>query len=375
MRDSIPGDDGPRSSARARTRLWVLAASLLSGLLLAEVAVRATSIDVVPQPETRGLLFRVSLAPGLTFENRPGAVRTTVYRERARGPERVVEHRVNAQGFRGPLVEGSPPPGTYRIACVGDSHTFGAGVGEGESWPAVLRALGAAEPSWFGAGVRRVEVLNAGVNAYDTRREVTLLRNRVLPLEPDLVLLQFHANDTRPRNAVGWKPPFDDPLWRLSAPDRHDWIGVLREYSRAVDVVLDRVRSRSGARDESGLSMAGYGAEDEGWIRATEALLEARDLLRARGIAFGVVLFPSLHPSGPHLASHEAFERVREFCTRADIAVYDGEPTLLALARDEGGSVADLRVHPHDPHAGPRAHAAVARGVYGWLPSLLRAGP
>lgn len=360
---------------RRRLKLWTLVACPLLGLLLAEGIVRAIPVSVVPQPESRGLLFRVSRIPGLTFENRPGALRTTTYRDGAGGEPRVVEHRVNAQGFRGPVVEGPAPSGTFRIACVGDSHTFGAGVGEGEAWPAVLRSLAAADPAHFGEAVERVEVLNGGVNAYDTEREVLLLRHRILDLEPDLVLLQYHANDTSPRNALGWKPPFDDPLWQLAAPDRDDWVRTLRERSRLADVALDRIRSWRGARDESGLALKGYGEDEEGWTRVTRVLLDARDLLRERGIAFGVVLFPSLSSAGPHLASHAAFERVRGFCESSGIPVHDGEPDLLALARLEARSLAELRVHPHDPHAGPRAHAAFAAGVHGWLPSFLRSSP
>lgn len=62
----------------------------------------------------------------------------------------------SAARLRGPAFDPAPAPGVKRILSIGDSVTFGWGVGDDESWPAhlerVLRARG-----------HEVEVLNAGV--------------------------------------------------------------------------------------------------------------------------------------------------------------------------------------------------------------------
>lgn len=362
---------------RPSRKLLIALLSPFAGLFLAEGLVRVMEGEAIPQPVARGILFQVSKTPGLTFENRPGATRRIEYRASIRAEPRVVEHRVNQQGLRGPLVD-SEGTRDYRILCLGDSHTFGAGVGEGETWPDVLRDLSNEEARRVKADSGPIEVLNAGVNAYDTRREVILLRDALPSFEPDMVLLQYHVNDVHARNGIGFKPGFDDWLWKLSAPDREDWIGDLRRKSKLADLLLDRVRSARGARDESGVTMVGYSDGDEGWLAVSGALIEARDLLRERDVEFAVLLFPSLLQHGKDLSSHRAFHQVAEFCRANGIKVYDAEPELIEAARGQGRSIDELRVHPHDPHAGPQAHAAFATGVLRWMreshmgPSFLR---
>src|SRR4051812_26327091 len=54
---------------------------------------------------------------------------------------RIVERgaTVNAMGFRGAAFAEPKRPGGYRIAVVGDSFTFGVGVGDDETLPAHLQ--------------------------------------------------------------------------------------------------------------------------------------------------------------------------------------------------------------------------------------------
>lgn len=71
----------------------------------------------------------------------------------------LADVRVNRLGLRGPEPPVEPPE--LRIACLGDSVTFGHGVGDDEAYPALLgRALAAQR----GAG--SVEVRNYGVPGY-----------------------------------------------------------------------------------------------------------------------------------------------------------------------------------------------------------------
>ena len=339
-----------------RHRLWIACAAPFLGLLLAEIAVRVADVGPVPGPEREGLLFRVSADRELTWENRPGARRTIRYRDAVGGEPRVVELRVNQQGFRGPEVTDAPEPGVLRIACIGDSHTFGSGVGDDETWPAALeRSLLAEDPA------RRVEVLNCGVPAYDTRREVLLLRDRVLELEPQLVLLQYHVNDVRPRSRLGLKAPESDALLELTAPDRGGWLGALRSVSHLADTVCDRLYRARLVRQESGLSMAPYADDSPGWQRVREALVDARDLLARHDVDFAVVLYPYLLRDGEHLSSHDAFARVAEFCAEQGIAYYDAEPVFRGLDPEV------LRVHAHDFHANAEANRLFAEGVHTWL--------
>jgi lysophospholipase L1-like esterase len=294
--------------------------------------------------------------PVLLFENDPGTKSTLEYRERSGAPVRVVEAHVNADSFRGPVRAKEKPAGVTRIACIGDSHTFGYGVEDDRTWPAFLQ-----QELGRGSSEGGVEVLNCGVNGYDTMQEVLWLEKRVLAFEPDLVLLQYYINDTAARGLPADESLPRDRIFELTHPRRRGWIGELRRLSRFADLVLDNVHRRRALAVYSSMRQARYGEEQPGWLRVQEGLLRARDLLAARGIRFAVVLYPFLVRQEGRLTSHEAFEIVKAFCRRENIACLDTERAFLPH------ELAPLRVHTQDYHANAAAHRIFAAAVAEWL--------
>ena len=347
----------PRVSTPLRRRRWrwlVLLASPLIGLGLAEGVVRGFDLRPPPRPQATGSVFRDSDDPILRFENLPGGVKTVTYGAHRDDPARAVEHRVNAHGFRGPLFAVERTPDVARIACLGDSHTFGQGVAERATWPAHLaRLLAERDPP------ERVEVMNCGVDSYDTLQEVLWLERRVLAHAPDLVILQYYINDAAARGMDVETP--GDWLLGLSSPHRGDWIGSLRRRSWFVELVLDGIYRRRGLELYSDLRTELYTPESPGWLRVQEALCRARDLLAERGIAFGVALYPFLVERDGVLTSHAAFEIVAEFCASQGIACLDTEGAFL------GADLDALRVSPHDYHGNDAANAIFARAVGDWI--------
>jgi len=93
--------------------------------------------------------------------------------------------RVNSHGTRGPEFTAAKPPGTIRILSLGDSRTFGWGLSEEETYSVRLQALLQAA---VGA-VPRVEVINAGVNAWSYPQMLVYFRERGLAFAPDIVVL------------------------------------------------------------------------------------------------------------------------------------------------------------------------------------------
>ena len=93
--------------------------------------------------------------------------------------------RINAHRTRGAEFATAKPAGTLRIICIGDSRTFGWGLREAETYPVLLqRQL----QEQFGAG-RKIEVINAGVNAWTFPQMTVFLREHALAWQPDLVIL------------------------------------------------------------------------------------------------------------------------------------------------------------------------------------------
>ena len=106
-----------------------------------------------------------------------------------RTPEFEAEYRTNSQGLRDAATYSVPkPPGVTRMMVLGDSFTYGAANAYEEIWPVVLEAD-------LRTRGHAVEIVKAGVPAYDTAREVLLLEQAFDRFEPDLVALTFLPND------------------------------------------------------------------------------------------------------------------------------------------------------------------------------------
>ena len=104
--------------------------------------------------------------------------------------------RTTAQGFRVALDEktttfSAKPNDVFRVVTLGDSLTFGFGIDYENTWVSILAShLKANAPRGI-----RVEVINAGVISYDSALGKQLLEDRILALQPDLVLIGFGFND------------------------------------------------------------------------------------------------------------------------------------------------------------------------------------
>ena len=93
--------------------------------------------------------------------------------------------RINAHGTRGPDFASHKPPGTLRILSLGDSKTFGWGLTEKEAYSGRLEDL---LQQWAGPR-RKVEVINAGVNAWSYPQIKNYFRNEGVAYQPDAVIL------------------------------------------------------------------------------------------------------------------------------------------------------------------------------------------
>ena len=87
-----------------------------------------------------------------------------------------------------------------RVACVGDSITFGSGTSfpEFESYPAQLKRMMGEKWNVRNFGVSGCTLLNAGDNPYQKNAACT----NALKFKPDVVVILLGANDSKPQN---WK--------------------------------------------------------------------------------------------------------------------------------------------------------------------------
>jgi hypothetical protein len=111
----------------------------------------------------------------------------------------------NGEGFRGPDYAVHKPPGTLRIAVLGDSFAEAQHVAFEDTFCQVAqRDLASQMPFAIGGDghpqrmFTNVEVMNFGCDGYGTTQELEILRHWVWKYSPDVVVLAFfNGNDVR----------------------------------------------------------------------------------------------------------------------------------------------------------------------------------
>ena len=100
--------------------------------------------------------------------------------------------RTNSDGLRDQEHSLTKPPGTLRIAVLGDSYPEALSVSMEEAFWSVME--GKLRECVAFAG-KRIEVINFGVSGYGTAQELLTLREEVWKYSPDLVLLAVTTNN------------------------------------------------------------------------------------------------------------------------------------------------------------------------------------
>ena len=100
---------------------------------------------------------------------------------------------INNLGFRGDNFFKIKPDNTYRIFMVGGSTLFGTGATSDDTTiPGYLKDFLKYDKYPYD-----IEVINAGIQGADSHNELELIKNRLLDLSPDLVIVYDGWNDLR----------------------------------------------------------------------------------------------------------------------------------------------------------------------------------
>jgi hypothetical protein len=229
-----------------------------------------------------------------------------------------VENLCNHGRQRSPEISKNRPPGTIRIAVLGDSLTFGIGVREEDTFCRVLERMlnerrQSSEP--------RYEVINFGVHGYSTDAERNLLESDVVQFEPNIVLVSMCAND---------HVSIFEELKVQKELEPSKWADAHKKISTRV------------------LAEQGY----SGVIRELKAMAE---FCRDRGLEFVVAAFDSHAQDGPKSLQHEVIPAmesigVASFSSQEDFRAANvlGPPGF---------------VHPADSHPNEVCHRVFAEKI------------
>lgn len=225
--------------------------------------------------------------------------------------------RTNSRGLRGGERDIPKPAGWRRIVALGDSFTWGYGVGDDEIYTSKLEAT-----------LSKTEVINLGVTAYGLTQEIGYYKREGSRYAPDVVLLGFCLNDiyraspqVRPRREVaGDAVPAAAP--RDAAPAMGTLLAVKRYVSSEsvlYQLALSQInRSKWLVKTLVHLGLkeplAGFGELDtnlmpalrdyppallESWERTKIELLQLKALGREQGFRLVIAIVPSIQSVQP----------------------------------------------------------------------------
>jgi lysophospholipase L1-like esterase len=372
-------------------------------MLLARVAARASALLL---GSVLGLLF---LELGLRVVGYQGAAERT---QRVFDPKfgtvnadswifgfAIDPKRHAAVDLRGQLIPLRKSAGETRVLFLGDSATEGAFVSLQQSYPLRWKQLlDQRDPG------NRVRAINAGVWGMTTIDEYHLLRDKLLPLRPDVVVVGlFMAND------INWNLGHGQKRLHYLAPG---WVEVARQHSALAHFLFlralalnqryrfirsDRLGStwlstRVGLVDSYGLHMLSYPAgelalymrrpsklADEAFAVLEEVLGQLLVLGKQHGFALRVLLIPTpssvtgrltllhypdflrtLRAQGVSVREDDLdfmlpTRRVLAACARLGLACVDATPRMKRLGR--------AAFFPGDEHPTVGGHEALAEAL------------
>lgn len=134
-------------------------------------------------------IYRPSSFPNLGCELTPGA---KVLEENIEGFP--VTYLINLSGFRD-ITNGAWTQwksDDLKVVFIGDSVTYGSGVEFEDTYSNVVELF-------FAKKGLPVRTINLGISGFDTLQYFAILKNKAIPLNPDIIILGYFLNDTATR--------------------------------------------------------------------------------------------------------------------------------------------------------------------------------
>ncbi len=264
---------------------------------------------------------------------------------------------IDERGFRGPDREVTGAEGEFRVACVGDSCTFGKGVLEADSWPRQLEGL-------LRERAPASLVFNLGINGAHGRVYLAHLEQHIADLQPDVVALGYNINDF-PNSLRS----VDEKVFKQRGPRRllpkwlRDGMGrlALYRFARAAYYEMNQAKDIA-ASEATARAAAAVPVDDAVWDRERGYLTGIRELAAEYGAPVVVFLFP--YESQVLIDDYDRgpIERLAAECRGLGLPFFDLAEEFRAAAREEGAP-SSLFVKGDRYHPNAAGYSIVARRV------------
>jgi len=207
------------------TNLFFLLGLIFIVIIGLDLSLRFSKTHIVEQ-ESQSLLGFIEQDPDLLMEYTPKGRRLipnshVVIRNHYLSREDI-KMDINSLGFRDEEIPEAKGESDIRILVLGDSITWGDYLQKDEVF--VERIEGYLNKS---IEDKQIQVINAGVGDIGIEEEMNILIERGLSVQPDIVVLGFYLNDSRPPNNF--------------MSELNEW-KRLRKYSLLVDTIYRKIK-------------------------------------------------------------------------------------------------------------------------------------
>jgi hypothetical protein len=238
----------------------------------------------------------------------------------------------NRWGFRERDFDPIKPNGTYRIAVIGDSLTFGQGINEKDRFSNLL------EEKLNAMGGRKYQLLNFALPGAETTDELKFLTNSVLSNKPDFVLLQWYFNDVQGDD----KSDVPHPVTIIPRALRR---GLVLFYLAHRE--LSEIQSRLGLVEshEQYMSARFGNPNSPASLKAMETMNSFIEICRDAHIPVGIVLFSNSYFNRSTKLDF-LLDRMLGYCKDKGLRCVDTRKVLLPMQGDPSLWASRFDAHP-----------------------------
>jgi lysophospholipase L1-like esterase len=322
------------------------------GLILCEMLLHLLGGN--PRPPIRWTIYRRLPDTPAGYDLMPGAHQTV----------NGVLYKINSRGIRDREYDLPKNPQTYRIVVLGDSYTFGDGIPLEDTYAKQLERQLNSNP----AIPRKIEVINFGVNGYNTVQELWRLKDKALDFKPDLIILGYYLNDSLnidlnflSENRAVQALPYGIPLPFKDFLRQHSKIYqvISGSYGRMLQILhlrADKVNRAAEYYRDYYFSL--YEDTFQGWQACQKALIEIQKISRTHQIPLLVVLFPALINLEKNYPFEALHRKITNFLVAKNMAAMDLLPVY------SGRQSISLWANRHNRHPNRQGHAIAADAIY-----------
>lgn len=237
------------------------------------------------------------------------------------------EFKTNSFGCRDYNYSIDKNPSSFRIIVLGDSITVGEGLALYDTDSKILETILNKAP--IESGYNHFEVMNFGICAYNTAREVELLKEKGIMFNPDMIIIQYCLDDVIPSvietlSRAGYQKPWteiikfiQDVMFKLKFSRFIQYLRQKALYYAYVIFEEHRVEKMGG------LANLLYSESATNWLNTRNALKEFAEITKKNKINSLLVIFPRFESLNDNYPYKKAHQLIKDVCVEAGIPVLD----------------------------------------------------